>query len=147
MGIKHIYKDFRRGIKNLISYFFIIWRDRDFDHGYLETLMLFKLEKMYSRFTYVSSPVEWSSDISQKYLKALKICITILHRRKKGWYNNMMNFPEPTFTNLSDGLVSVDMGILDEHQRAINNGFRDLEERDWKIFCNIFSKYFEGWWD
>lgn len=39
-----------KGIKNIIEYAPIIYKDRDFDHGYLTELMLFKMKRMQKFF-------------------------------------------------------------------------------------------------
>jgi len=39
-------RQFLRGIKNLIDYAPLIWRDRDFDYGYLLEMLIFKLDRM-----------------------------------------------------------------------------------------------------
>jgi hypothetical protein len=39
-------KSFIHGIKNLIKWFPIIWKDHDFDEGYLLIIMRFKLKNM-----------------------------------------------------------------------------------------------------
>lgn len=45
-GCKRMLKQIRRGIKNLIDWFPIIWRDRDYDYGYLLYILQHKLKRM-----------------------------------------------------------------------------------------------------
>lgn len=41
-----------RGVKNLIKWFPIIWKDRDFDRDYLYDIMYFKMSNMEEFFKY-----------------------------------------------------------------------------------------------
>ena len=41
---RFMYKDFAQGIKNLWKWFPIIWKDRDWDHDFIYTLLAKKLE-------------------------------------------------------------------------------------------------------
>lgn len=40
---KYLIRNFTRGIKNLIKWFNVIWRDRDYDHSFIYTILAFKL--------------------------------------------------------------------------------------------------------
>lgn len=44
--LKFIHKDIYKGISNLISYFYIIWCDRNWDHFFIYRLLIFKLKRV-----------------------------------------------------------------------------------------------------
>lgn len=126
--IRIFIRDFRIGIKNLIKWFPVIWKDKDWDHEYFEDIILFKLQNMYNRFISDECPVNWeASEESIKALKALRIAITILQRKTSGFYINTWY-----------DLPATDKAIFD---------LESWEERDWKIFCSILEKYEAWWWD
>lgn len=47
---RRFFKDFFNGIRNLVVWFPVIWRDRDWDWQYLSDIMQFKLNKMADSF-------------------------------------------------------------------------------------------------
>lgn len=57
------------GTKNLIKWFPIIWRDRNFDHGYLYDILYFKLGEMQKFFesgnTYAAGADEYAMQIKE----------------------------------------------------------------------------------
>lgn len=117
-----------RSIKNLIKWFSVIWNDRDWDHGYIEDMLLFKLNNMYKRFSDPDATyVNWESYYTSKALKALKLCIQILERRKNNYYTEYW---------WSRGQTHEDLLLSSQ-----------LEERDWRLFCRMMEKYFNYWWD
>ena len=117
-----------RSIKNLIKWFSVIWNDRDWDHAYIEDMLLFKLNNMYKRFSNPDTTyVNWESYYASKALKALKLCIQILERRKNNYYTEYW---------WSRGQTHEDLLLSSQ-----------LEERDWRLFCRMMEKYFNYWWD
>jgi hypothetical protein len=119
---------FINSIKNLIKWFPIIWRDRDWDSTYIEEMLLFKLNNMYKRFSDPNATyVDWDSKYAKPVLKALKLCIQILERRKNNYYTDYW---------WSRGQQDKDLMISSQ-----------LEQRDWKLFCRLMEKYSGYWWD
>jgi hypothetical protein len=119
---------FINSIKNLIKWFPIIWQDRDWDCGYVEEMLLFKLNNMYKRFSDPNATcVNWELEHAKNALKALKICVIILERRKNDWYTDYW---------YNRGQENSDLHLSDQ-----------LEQRDWRIFCQLLNQYFPQWWD
>lgn len=128
MALRQNIRYFINSIKNLIKWLPIIWKDRDWDHAYVEDILLFKLNNMYKRFSNPDSTyVDWETDSTSEALKALKLCIQILERRRDNYYTEYW---------WSRGQTDEDL-ILSAQ----------LEERDWKLFCLMMEKYFNYWWD
>lgn len=113
------------GITNLIQWLPIIWQDRDWDHAYLEELMLFKLTRMYKRFSNPEETyVDWDGEHA-KDLKALRICITILERRKNNFYYEIQDYYRYLFLDTES----------------------TIEYRDWKLFNKLMTEHCPAWWD
>lgn len=119
---------FIQGIKNLIHWFPIIWKDRDYDHAYIEVMLEHKLKAMYKRFSDKNATyVNWESEHAAKALKALNICVIILERRREEFY----------ILNLYDKYFDAD----NVQQVAA------IEDRDWKLLHTLMEKYMLWWWD
>ena len=119
---------FIQGIKNLIYWFPIIWKDRDYDHAFIEYMLEHKYKAMYKRFndpylTYVN----WETEQDAKALKALRICLTILERRRKEFY----------IMELCDKYFDTDQAKY----------IMDIEDRDWRLLNRHTEKYMLYWWD
>ena len=127
-NIGYRFKYIYNSIKNLIKWFPIIWRDRDWDHAYIEDMLLFKLNNMYKRFSDPNTTyVDWDSKHAKPALKALNLCVKILERRRDNWYTNYW---------WDRGQTNEDLHLSTQ-----------LEQRDWRIFCQLMEKYFAYWWD
>lgn len=150
MKIKYLYKDFVKGIKNLIYYFPTIWGDRDWDHGYLENLMYIKFKKWYKEY---SSPDLMMSYVGiEKDLQAMRICINILERRKTDWYTDgwYNKYAYKAIYYTTDHNEWKHKGLTDEEEKKNIEWLKKydkVKERDWQIFCRIFEKYLNRWWD
>lgn len=125
-------KEVKRGVGNLVYYFKVIWKQRDFDHGYIEELWLAKFKRQYKH--YLSDKVVGYVGM-KKDVQGLKICIDILERRRSDWYTNQW-YDNPKREDPSQ----------DVRSELLTLTF-NTEARDWKIFCDILNKYFPKWWD
>jgi len=125
-NMKAIYYNIKRGIKNLIRWFPIIWNDRDFDNYYIEVMMYEKLRNTYNFFVSENSITNWDVPEQSKSLQALKICVTILERKQNEYY------------------IMVASNL--DNIREVEN-IRKCEERDMKVFGKLFGKYLPYWWD
>lgn len=80
--ITHAIRDFKYGIRNLIDWFPIIWRDRDWDYHYLLVMLSFKLKRI-SRAT-----KDWqtltSDNVGRETLLAATYIDGILSERRQG---------------------------------------------------------------
>ena len=138
------FKNVRRGIENLIYYFPVIWKDRNWDHSYHEYLMLAKLKKHYKYYT--SGKVIGAYEGMNKDIKAMRICIKILERREIGWYTSCW-YSKYSYKEES---IFGESKLTEEEQ---TDNYRllkishEVEARDWNIFCDIYKKYFNFWWD
>jgi hypothetical protein len=126
--MKHFLRDILQGTKNLIYWLPIIWKDRDWDHVYIERMLEHKLQRVYKRFSDPNETyVDWESESSNKALKALHICLIILKRRREEWY--ITNLYEHHFNKETVKLVI------------------EIEDRDRHLLYTLMDKYSELWWD
>lgn len=114
------------GIKNLWRWFPVIWWDRDWDNGYIETLLYRKLINTYNFFVSEDAVTNWDVPEQEKALRALRICIVILERKRTNFY------------------VDICSNQYEEH--IIRRSF-EIEDRDQKILGKLLGKYLSHWWD
>lgn len=153
--MKYWFRDLKTGISNLIYYFKVIWNDRQWDHVYLENLMLAKLERWYKRY---SGNIQLPYEGVEKDLQAMRICINILKRRQSSWYTDVWHSKyaykeEITFEQIPDNPEYSEMkstGLTEEEKEKSSEWLQKcnkVEKRDWNIYCDILKKYGERWWD
>lgn len=153
--MKQWFIDLERGISNLIYYFKVIWKQRDWDHAYMEELLLTKLERWYKRY---SGNIQLPYEGIEKDLQAMRICINILKRRRDSWYTDVWHSKyaykeDYVFEPIPDKLGYCEMksiGLTEEEKEKSTEWLHKcnkVEKRDWEIFCDILKKYGERWWD
>ena len=120
-------RTFIKGIINLWHWFPIIWRDRDWDHHFIEVILLQKLRNTYDFFISEHAVTDWGVANQDKALQALKICIEILERKHSNFYLDVYHNGELNF----------------ERAEMIYS----CEDRDMVIFGKLFGKYLPYWWD
>ncbi len=127
-------------ITNLFYYLPIIWKDRQWDYYYIEQLLLYKYKRHYK--ANMKSLAFENSDI---YMKALKICITILERRRDDWYSKTFHYLILDTYDIMDS--ESEFTVNEEIYDLKSNNAESVYNRDWKIYCNIVNKYQDHWWD
>ncbi len=121
--LKWIFHNTYKGICNLISYFKVVWEDRNWDFAYTEHLLIVKYKRLYKCLASDDYLVAVDQDT---YLQALDICIKILERRRDDFYTWMWD---------------VENSTKEERLKLYA-----IEERDWNIYCDIVKKYGRRWW-
>lgn len=111
-----LFYKFKYGISNLIKWFPIIWKDRNYDHHFIDVILYHKLKHTYKVLN--ESRVDWK--VEPKSLKSLRICILILERRVNEWHWNLPTLP----------VELVEPKI----------------ECEFKLFIKLYSKYHQTWW-
>jgi hypothetical protein len=117
---------FFKRLRKLYQWFPIVWRDQDWDNYYLEVVLHYKLTRMYKFFTSEDAVTNWKINPLNKSLKALRICINILERRRSNFYVAIC----PDVYNSRDVLRST-----------------QVEERDLKVLGRLIGTYLSWWWD
>jgi hypothetical protein len=112
-----------QGISNLIKWFPLIWKDRDFDQGYLYDMLYFKLNNMQKFF---ESGNTYSAD-AEEYGKQIKECRDLLYR--------IMN--ESTINEHWDG----------NNFTVSLNELSELDRHEKELFWSNICKWIDDWWD
>lgn len=113
----------KTGVKNLIKWFPLIWKDRNFDQGYLYDILYFKLGEMQKFF---ESDYTYSMD-AKEYAKQIKECKELLYR-------------------------IINESIEDENWDGENftislEELGELVKQERELFWSNMCKYIDGWWD
>lgn len=125
-NIKGYYYSFIKGIKNLWFWIPIIWGDRDWDHAYIENILYHKLVNTYNFLISDDAVSNWDVPEQDKAIRSLRICITILERRRQNFY------------------VDLCANVYEEH--IVKLSF-EIEQRDEKLLGQLIGKYLSHWWD
>ena len=160
---KNFFRSIKYGIQNLITWFPIIWKDRDWDHWYLYTILKFKLsnmEKLHRKYGHCVN--------SEKMADQIKVCVNLLDRLIKDEYyemtfkNHEKKWGEAHFNwdNCEDkkGYCSLrierDNVKTDEDKKQERKQFRrlckieaNLRKQDVEYLFKIMEKHIQGWWD
>lgn len=139
----------RTGLTNLVRWFLIIWRDRDWDHAYLLDLLRFKLERMAEYHEKHGITVSAPQIARQLRLTAL-VCDRLSKDAASADALARFPFPEDweiTFkeipgTDLCELLCPPDPN--GDKRRALE---RRLHNRDKALLGKLISKYIDHWWD
>ncbi len=147
-------RELSRSLYNLWYYFRVVWKDRDWDFQYIESLQLAKFKKIY-KFRTTSSWFMPYED-ADKGNQAIRLMISILERRQSGWYTDVWvehygQFVSYSFIEVPDKPGNKQMKTHCDVKANSNygvGGFSDkIEERDWKIYCQLLEKYQRRFWD
>ena len=146
------FKIIYKGLKNIIQYAPLIYKDRDWDYSFYEKLTLFKLKRMYKCLSknHVKSDYDNSRTLS---LKALKICITILERRQNDFYFDLFSHlfdQKMTFIKVDTGYQLSPKYRISSNENELykrKNDAISIEKRDNKLYHDLLLEYTEYWWD
>lgn len=135
--IHFIYK-LGRFIKRLFMYLPILWKDEDWDYGYLYNLIEFKLKRM---------SVELDNDVihkdAHKRARQIRICLAYLDR-----YRNWTEYVEYPMDDIQ--WVKADIGYKMIHTNSINEAKRrkvhSYEEFNYNMFWKRFMQWHRTWW-
>lgn len=155
--VRRLFTRLFTSIYNLIYYFKVIWSDRQWDHMYIEYILLAKYKLMYKHMISDNCMASVNQD---EYNQALRICINILERRKNDFYTELFHIHYGQYMDFE--FIPVDETLGDEKLYELKSkttsqadlsyhgikGYHNIiEERDWKIFCKLVEKYHNHWWD
>lgn len=176
-NLRYEIKSFKQGVVNLITWFKVIWSDRQFDYGYFRDILAFKLRLMEE---YMKNGKFLDSSEYEKMLSKLKIASALLEKIKESFYELEyydfikadMDFVEVEHQDekLYEMKVSYKDDRLDEYFAKYKRQFNQLKadydltksesrsslahmiarnnhQRARKIFYTLIERYEEGWWD
>jgi len=116
-------KYIKYGVKNLYKWFWIIWKDRDWDHHYIFEVLKFKLEKQAKHL----ADVGFHND-AQRDAERIMTCVRLINKlQNEEYYDELYNLDEKSPETLQT--------VIDRHNKARCLLFKILEQR------------IEHWWD
>ena len=154
MRLNYYLKEIKEGISNLLYYFKVIWRDRNWDHAYMDAIVLAKYKRWYKVYS-GDIPLDYVG--RDKDLQAMRILIEILERRKSDFYTEIWHsryghkikydFEPSTDSKL---FILKSRGLTEEEEKLsselLKASYR-CEIRDWKSYSQITEKYYNKFWD
>lgn len=156
-------RNIKCGIKNLISWFLIIWKDRQWDHTYIYIVLRHKLnltEQMIRR--------DGIHINNKKDADKIKKCVLLLDRLLEDEYheNVYKNYykkwghPEMNFSDMEDkpGYSKLDIiypnvetkkdeKLQSKQFRSLSLKEQELKDQDLKILFETMRKHIQTWWD
>jgi hypothetical protein len=130
-------RNFFKSVARLWVWLPVIWRDRDYDYGFLLTLIDFKLSRM--------KPVIGSGYSVHAQDYALQI------EKARLLIRNIHEDPDDEFSahydqwdGLGDNYEECD--AHEEHSAALVASMK-RDRRNWHALWKHFNKYMRGWWD
>ena len=158
-----MFRNIKNGIKNLIIWTPIIWKDKQWDHHFLLVMLNKKLKLMEDYF----EDGEIISD-SKKVAKQIRMARIAVERLKKDQYEitlfdkhyekwGEMDF---SFTKCKDkpGLSKLDITHpkaqtkkeIEQERKETNEIWKKidiLKKQDIDLFCKMFKKHLFSWWE
>ena len=161
--IKHPWYDFKRGIRNLIRWVPIIWKDADWDNDYTLRIFIAKL-----KFQRDSLAKNNRYEGIEQDLADMTECITLLEQVKDEWENyeepawDAMNKKwgdhELIYTELEDGSFQVgssadqvmtkeEIEVMDKERHLSTLEAWEKRKDDFKRAMKIYAEKSDCWWD
>ena len=156
-------RQIRQGIKNLIIWFPVIWKDRWWDHVFLYEIMRYKLHLMEKNLRVHGHHVKHIEDANK-----IKTCVVLLDRlikdeyhdnafknHYKKWGQPVMEFKDweedPEYQVLKINYPNVK---TDKDKEIEVKGFKrmsekeaELREQDLDMLFKLMRKNIQSWWD
>jgi len=120
---KYQHKYIKYGVKNLYKWFWVIWKDRDWDHHYIFEVLKFKLEKQAKHL----GERNWHES-SKREAELMMTCVRLINKiQNEEYYDGLYNLDEKS--------PEVFKIVIDRHNKAKRLLFKIINDR------------IEGWWD
>lgn len=156
-------KRFWRNLGRSWAYAKLGWSNYDFDHGYLITLMRFKLERMYA---FLTGPLNMATH-DAKTLKSLKLAVRLAKKLEDGAYYHFTDAHREKWRGVKDfenvppsaeekragiALISRPVNTPEASQKrkefiSAAEADENIRKRDSRWFFSILDKYHQLWWD
>lgn len=115
--------DIRIGVCNILRWIPVIWHDADFDWGFLNSILIYKLSRM-------AKVMENGHGMSShRHAKQLRICAELCRRLDADNYSDIAEKRFPGWT------------------KSWSDRWNELEKQDCVLLGKMISKYYTHWWD
>jgi hypothetical protein len=117
------HKYIKYGIKNLYKWFWVIWKDRDWDHYYIFEVLKFKLEKQAKHL----GERDWHES-SKRDAEIMMTCVKLIDKiQNESYFDELYDSDQK-----SPEAIKI---VIDRHNKAKRLLFKIINDR------------IEGWWD
>jgi hypothetical protein len=162
-------KNLKRGLVNLYKWLPVVWKDRDWDYGFVFNLLKFKLEEMSKYTSSRKNHSDWKHNV-----RNINICVSLIDKLNDYYETEYFDYVEQNyeFVPIEDSSsytleTSITWDNLDEffaknklsHKKVIANIKSDdriyialkicklKHNKAKKLLFNILNDQFENWWD
>ena len=116
-------KYIKHGVKNLYKWFWVIWKDRDFDYHYTYQVLKFKLEKQAKHL----GERNWHES-SKRDAELMMTCVRLINKlQNEEYYDELYNLDKRSPEALKT--------VIDKHNKAK------------RLLFNILDRKIESFWD
>lgn len=160
--IRIFFRDIRTGIKNLIIWFPVIWKDKNWDHWFIYEILHKKLSLMEHFIRNYGHHVRAEQDADN-----IKKCVLLLKRLKDDEYHenafkqHREKWGEPEFEwKESDRPNSSQLHIKHDSVKTEKDKIREqkdfktaceredfLKQQDLDLLFTLMGKHIQTWWD
>lgn len=145
-----------QGIKNIIIWFPVIWRDRDFDHSFLYKIMYYKLKNMQAFFESENVWCACSNRKAKQIMIAKNLCKRLIEQQYLT--NALTDYHQKYGEEIKFSFEPVEgktYSVLkwnetereheDFHMASVHSDY--MEQQDLDYLFKHMRKYIQGWWD
>ena len=161
--IKDFPRNFKYGVINLFVWFPVIWKDRQWDHQNIYTVLRHKLHLTERLIRHHGHHLYHLKDADK-----IKICVNLLDRlindeyhemafknHEKKWGEMQLNFKDAAdYPGMHEAVITHPNVKTDEDKKAERKEFRrcskheaDLREKDLDLLFKMMRKHIQSWWD
>lgn len=160
--VKYWPRNFIRGIKNLIIWFPIIWKDRQWDHSFFLIIMRKKLTLMENYFENGTIILD-----TKRVAKRIRICRILIDRLIKDEYEDFLydkmnkKWGKAQFKwnpigdkeyyeleiNYKNVKTKEDKEKHSKEMKLIREHANMQRKQDKEYFSKMFVKYLDNWWE
>jgi hypothetical protein len=117
------HKYIKYGVKNLYKWFWVIWKDRDWDHYYIFEILKFKLEKQAKHL----GERDWHES-SKRDAEIMMTCVRLINKiQNESYFDELYDSDEK-----SPEAIKI---VIDRHDKAK------------RLLFKIMNNKIESWWD
>lgn len=133
---QYIISDLRVGIKNLIKWFPIIWKDKDWDHNYIYTILKSKLKfqseclSNYNRY-----------ECTSRNVQVINLCIKLIDRVQEDYYGMEYNDYHKSTMDFIPCTEERHKGHFEIKTEIISENFDDYFNKYPLIYKKVKIKY------
>ena len=158
----NFFRNIKYGLENLIMWFPVIWKDRNWDHTFIYEILKHKLDLTQKHLRKYGHHVDAEKDADR-----IKVCVNLLNRLIKDDYHEnafkkhheKWGEPEFNWTDLQGSELSQlqinyknvktdqDKANQEKEYRKCIEREEFLKNQDLDLLFKIMRKHIQGWWD